>query len=74
MYYVGTYTETGNQFSAQVVTNRHSRLGDMGPLFGRDIVHVAISGTTSGDMAQLTGKASEVPNVPFQARLTRLAD
>ena len=74
MYYVGTYSQDGNKFSAEIATNRHSHSQGMQPVFGQDRVNITLQGVTQGDSAQMTGTAAETPGVSFQASLTRLGD
>jgi hypothetical protein len=50
----------------------HTNVPGMGSVFGVNHTHIKLSGTTSGDTAVVQGKADEAPNVPFQARLTKL--
>ena len=74
MYYVGTYSQEGNNLSAKIATDRHSTMPGMHPVFGMDRVIITISGTTEGDSAKMAGSAAEAPGVTFSANLTRLGD
>ena len=74
IYYVGTYTENGNQFSAEVRTDSYAKVPGMTSVFGMDKVNIKLQGASNGDTAALMGKANEVPNVGFQAKLSRLCD
>lgn len=74
LYYTGSYTETGDQLTAQVVTELHTNAPGSGSVFGRDHANISLRGTTKGDSAQVTGTAAEAPGVSFQAVLTRIAD
>ena len=74
LYYAGTYTQNGDQFSAQVAIDRHSNTPGMESVFGIDLVTISIVGTSQGDTVQLTGVAAESPGISFQASLTRLCD
>ena len=74
MYYVGTYTETNNQFTAQLNVDRHSNIAGMQPVFGVNRVNITLTGTVSGDKITTTGQAKEAPGVSFSALLTRLSD
>lgn len=66
MYYFGTYTEAGNQASADVEIHRHSP----GRAFlGRDDAQINLKGTVQGDTAQLTGTA---PSGTLDVSLTRI--
>lgn len=57
-----------------MATDRHSNTPGMVPVFGLDRVNISVTGTSSGDTAQLTGTAAEAPGVSFRATLTRLCD
>ena len=72
IYYTGTYTQNGNQFAAQVDTDAHSAppVPGLQSVFGPNKVHIAISGTSSGNTAQLQGTSPQAPGVPLQATLT----
>jgi hypothetical protein len=74
IYYVGSYSQNGDQFAAQVATNVHSRPPGMRSVFGRDQANITIKGTTTGDTAQMTGTSQEAPDLTFQATLARLGD
>lgn len=72
--YVGTYVLSGDQFTAEVRTYKHSIVPGMSPVFGRDDVHLSLRGTSSGDTAQMTGTAREAPGLGFLARMMKLPD
>jgi hypothetical protein len=72
MYYVGDFTQSGQSFTARVEGRKHTNTPGMQSVFGVDHTHIKLSGTSSGDTAIVQGKADEAPNVPFQARLTKL--
>lgn len=72
--YTGTYSETGDQVTARVVTDRHTHTPGVGAVFGIDRANISLSGTSMGDSAQMTGTAAEVPGVRLQAILTRIVD
>lgn len=74
MAYVGTYSESDNQFSAQFEVKVHSRPPGMSSVFGRDHVHVSANGTSDGDTVQMNATAKEVPGVALRATLKRVAD
>ncbi|RAI37108.1 GrlR family regulatory protein [Rhodoplanes serenus] len=73
LYYVGTYSQNGDQVSASVSTARHTADPSIVPVFGRDQVTIALIGKTSGDTVQFTGSAPEAPGVGFAARATLIA-
>lgn len=72
--YVGTYSENGKLFTAQVRTDRHSNFPGLLPVFGVNPAHITLTGTSSGDSAEMTGAATESPGIAFQATLTRIGD
>lgn len=74
LYYVGTFTQDGDRFTATVRTDKHTADPTIQSVFGIDRANIMLSGNTSGDSGQLTGTAAEAPGVTFRATLTRLAD
>jgi hypothetical protein len=74
LFYVGSYSQDGNNVAAEVRTNRHTQNPGVISVFGRDQVKVTLKGISTGDTVKLTGKAVEVPNVTFTAELTRISD
>src|SRR5580700_7465704 len=74
LFYRGTFSESGDKFTAHVVTGKHTTIPGMNSVFGRDIVTITLSGTTSADSkAIIKGSAKEVPNVSFDATLSFIA-
>lgn len=74
MYYTGNQAQNGDDITAEVVADIHTKVPDMASVFGVDRVHITLTGKVNGDSAQLTGKAKEAANVPFKATLTRIGD
>ncbi|MBI3129665.1 MAG: hypothetical protein HYZ11_18810 [Candidatus Tectomicrobia bacterium] len=74
MYYIGTYQQNGDDFTADVETGVHTRTPGIGSVFGLDNVHIKLTGKTNGDSAQMSGKAREAANVSFHAAMTRIGD
>jgi T3SS negative regulator,GrlR len=72
MYYVGTYTQSGDQLTASVTTERHTVGANS--VFGIDRVHINMRGTVAHNIATMQGSAVEAPNVPFQVYLTKISD
>jgi hypothetical protein len=70
LYYNGTYTQSGNDFTASVVTDRHTP--GLQSVFGVDRVHISLRGKTDGASATMQGTAAEAPGVTFQATLTKI--
>jgi hypothetical protein len=73
MYYQGNYTVDGGSFKAEVKTGAHAHPPGMTSVFGRDRVTIDLSGTFAGDTLTANGKAAEVPNVNFNAKLKLIA-
>jgi hypothetical protein len=70
MYYVGTFTEAGNQATAQVESHRHTP--GLASVLGRDDAHISLRGTVQGNSARMTGTAREAPGVNLSVTLTFL--
>lgn len=67
--YTGTYSQAGDQFSAQVSTKRHSQ--GLPSVFGVDTITISLTGKSSDHAASCTGTAA---GVSFQADLSRISD
>ena len=74
LYYVGTYQQNGEDFRAQVRTDRHTNTPDIQSVFGVDRVKLSVHGSSHGNSATATGTAAEAPHLTFQARLLKLSD
>jgi hypothetical protein len=72
MFYSGTYILSEGNFNAKIVTNVHTIAPHRPSIFGRDIVHISLTGSFSRDYAEVTGTAREVPDIDFKAELTKL--
>jgi hypothetical protein len=73
MAYIGTFTESGQDFSAKVEGKKHSNMPGMTSVFGVDHTHITLTGKSNGSTSvTMQGKAAEAPNVPFQAKLTKI--
>src|SRR5262245_18670110 len=72
MYYVGDYSEQGADFSATVEGRMHTNAPGLTSVFGVNHTHIKLTGKINGDSAVMQGRAAEAPNVPFQAKLTKL--
>jgi hypothetical protein len=72
MFYVGSFTQSGDQISATVRTGRHT--ANSTSVFGQDRVEISLTGKASGDVADLIGQAPQAPNVRLSAVLTRISD
>lgn len=75
MYYVGTYSETGGQFTAAVEVDAHSQVPGLVSVFGPGInrVHIDIQGQSTADSAKANGSSPQAPGVGFAVTLTLLA-
>lgn len=75
VYYDGTYVENGKDFTANILSKLHTRLPvGGGSLFGVDVAHIKLTGTSTPTSAATSGTAAEAPGVAFQATLTKLSD
>ena len=72
--YLGTYTEDGDSFSADVQTLRHSSPPGVVSVFGNDDLLVQLKGASSGTTINLEGSSHAAPGVTFKAVLTHLGD
>ena len=69
-YYVGTFSEEGDKFSATVHVKRHSAGSSVVP----ENATIQVQGTSTETSAQLAGTVVGVPGMTFQAHIKRLAD
>lgn len=74
LFYVGSYTETGNKLTATVNTNRHTQWPGLVSVFGVDSVTIRLDGTVNGDTVTCKGTAAQAPGVQFGCVLTRISD
>jgi hypothetical protein len=74
LFYTGSYATDGNNFMANVATDRHTQMPGIVSVFGIDRVHITLRGTYQGEVIDAAGVAAEAPNVPFKARLQRIGD
>jgi hypothetical protein len=73
LFYLGTYTLDGDNLTAEIKTDAHAKIPGMRALFGRDVIHLTLRGSFTGDEAKLIGIAKEAPSVKFVASLKKLA-
>lgn len=75
MYYIGTYTENGGQFTASVDVDVHSTVPGMVSVFGpsKNRVHIDLQGQSTAESATAKGSSPQAPGIGFNAKLTRLA-
>lgn len=72
MYYVGTFKETGNQFTANLHVRKHSSVPGIRSAFGVDDAHLTLQGTSTNTSVDVKGTAAEAPNIQLQAKLNLL--
>jgi T3SS negative regulator,GrlR len=72
MYYIGGYSENGQELTARVEGKLHTNMPGMSSVFGINHTHIKLTGRTNGNSAVMQGRADEAPNVSFQAKLTKL--
>lgn len=73
MYYMGTVSNDGDNMSAKIVADTHTRYPNGGSVFGVSRVNITLSGRSDANMIVCEGRAAEAPHLQFQAVLTRLA-
>jgi hypothetical protein len=59
---------------SRVSTLRHTVDPGFQPLFGTDMITLALKGTQNGDLVDFEGNALQMPGVAFKAVLTRIGD
>jgi hypothetical protein len=74
LFYLGTFERNGSEFTAQVVTGRHTQYPGVISVFGKDNVHISLKGQSNGEGGLMQGTAVEAPGVKFTAKLSRIAD
>ena len=72
-YYTGAFTWKGDEFAANVITNRYGDAATAS-VFGKDNVHLALEGRSTDASLNVTGRATEAPDVAFHATFTKIAD
>ncbi|MEP1573629.1 GrlR family regulatory protein [Roseibium album] len=74
MFYVGTYTLDGDQFTATVKVDTHTDTPGLLSTLGRDSATLVLAGSFNGDTVITKGTTPDVPGLTFQAILSRLSD
>ena len=69
MTYSGTYTFSGDHFTAVLRTVRHTEGG--ATVFGVDNLTLHLEGRLIGKLARFTGRADEVPGIVLEGTLIR---
>ena len=69
--YNGCFTQDGNRFRAKISTHRHSP----GPpaMLGIDELDIEFEGTSAKTTAICTGRVLQLPDVPLEVVLVRIA-
>jgi hypothetical protein len=74
LFYIGTFKQSGSEFTAEVVTDRHTQYPGIVSVFGKDRVHISLKGSSTLDSAVMQGTAIEAPGLKFTAKLSRIGD
>jgi hypothetical protein len=72
--FIGNYVRKGDEIHVRVSTLRHTVDPGFQPLFGTDMITLALKGTQNGDLVDFEGNALQMPGVAFKAVLTRIGD
>jgi hypothetical protein len=72
--FIGSYSGAGDNIQARVSTQRHNDDPTIKPLFGADMITLALKGKENGDIVDFEGSALQLPGVLFRAVLIRIAD
>lgn len=72
MYYVGTYEQNGDAFTAEVMARTHTNVAGMGSVFGVPEASIHLNGTSTDKTATVQGSSPQAPGVGFSAKLERL--
>jgi hypothetical protein len=73
MFYVGTYTQEGDKFSAAVKIGTHTKYAEIDSVFGVPEAEINLSGSSAGNTATTVGTSPQAPGLTFHARLDQLA-
>ena len=65
--YSGTYEVSGDEFTAILMTTRHTRGHET--IFGADNLTLFLKGKVVGRISKFIGKANEFPDTPFEGTL-----
>ncbi len=72
MAYTGSYTQAGDDFTADIATKRHT-LGQLS-VFGIDEVDLSLVGKSIGTTASCRGTTRQAPSMTFEVKIIRIAD
>jgi hypothetical protein len=74
LYYIGTYSQTGNRVTATVKTFRHAQPAGTRSVFSKDQLAIALNGTAEDDCVHFSGSAPEAPGLSISAVMRRISD
>lgn len=74
IYYLGNFSEDGDNISADVDFAFHSKIPGAQSVFGVDQGSIALTGKSTGNSAQLSGTSPQAPGIKLQCALTLLAN
>jgi hypothetical protein len=72
--FIGSYAAKPDGIQVRVTTQRHNADPAFKPLFGTDMITLALKGADDGSMVEFEGTAFQLPGVHFRAILTRISD
>jgi hypothetical protein len=72
MTYTGSYTQAGDDFTADIATKRHTP-GQLS-VFGIDKVDLTLIGKSTGSTASCRGTSRQAPPMTFEATIIRIVD
>lgn len=70
MYYVGTYSVSGDKITGRFIVKKHTSGQSV---LGQDTSQVNFTGTITGTSAMLSGNPVGLPNVVLKVKLTPLS-
>ncbi|MBD0416521.1 GrlR family regulatory protein [Oryzicola mucosus] len=74
MYYVGTYSEEGNNLTADISIDRHTSNAGVTSVFGADQVTIKINGQVDGDNVKASGTSPQAPGITFSAVMSFISE
>jgi len=73
-YYIGTYEQDGDDFTASVTLKDHTKHTHITSALGVDEAEMTLKGVADGDAFKTKGKSKQAPGVTFVCKLSRLSD
>jgi hypothetical protein len=74
MAYVGTYSQAGERFTAELTITQHRHVPGVVSALGYNDVAVQLEGWAEECSAEVTGTSRDNLGIRFRARLTMIAD